>query len=163
MEWVARKRSELVTAALTLVQAWIANGRPSGTTSLGMFEGWSRTIGGILQVAGIGGFLANRNEFYAAADEEGAGVRALIEGWWAQHKDTPVATKDLLALAREPLASELGTGGEHSQLIRLGKKLHELKDRTYQIELPSNLTVPLSIQTAGKRAGGNLWSLALAA
>jgi putative DNA primase/helicase len=57
-EWVHTHRATLVWASLTLVQAWLAAGRPyPGVKPLGSYESWSRTIGGILQVAEIGGFL----------------------------------------------------------------------------------------------------------
>jgi len=40
--WGAKHRGELVWAALTLAQAWLAAGRPEGHKVLGMFENWSR-------------------------------------------------------------------------------------------------------------------------
>lgn len=163
MSWAAQNRANLVAAALTLIQAWIATGRPSATNSLGMFEGWSRTMGGILEVSGIRGFLSNCNELYAAADEEGAEVRGFLEAWWSEHKVQAVGTKELLPTAREPLASYLGNGGEHSQMVRLGKKLSDLKERTYQIEVSGEPTKLVSVASVGRRAGSNLWSLAIAA
>jgi hypothetical protein len=71
--WVAEHRGELVAAMLTLVRAWYAAGRPSAsTTTLGGFEEWCETIGGILAVAGVAGFLENLSELYEVADEESA-------------------------------------------------------------------------------------------
>ncbi|MEE8384368.1 MAG: bifunctional DNA primase/polymerase, partial [Dehalococcoidia bacterium] len=65
MAWLARHRHELVWAILVLTQNWIARGMPRWTgRPLGSFESWSRVVGGILQTAGIGGFLANREELY---------------------------------------------------------------------------------------------------
>ena len=43
--WVRANRSNLVEAALTLIQAWITTGQPNGPVSFGMFEAWSRVLG----------------------------------------------------------------------------------------------------------------------
>ncbi len=56
-KWVVENEARLVWAALTFVQAWISEGRPPGSRTLGMFESWSEILGGILGVARIGGFL----------------------------------------------------------------------------------------------------------
>ena len=40
-EWAQENRSALVHAALTLIQAWIAAGKPLHATRLGSFEKWS--------------------------------------------------------------------------------------------------------------------------
>jgi hypothetical protein len=66
-EWAQENRSALVHAALTLIQAWIAAGRPLHETRLGSFEKWSEVMGGVLKVAGIPGFLGNLNELYEAS------------------------------------------------------------------------------------------------
>src|SRR5262249_52208889 len=66
--WAVSNRSRLVWAALTLVQAWIAAGRPEGSRTLGMFERWAKVMGGILGVVGIPGFLGNLADFYEKSD-----------------------------------------------------------------------------------------------
>ena len=55
--WVRANRARLVAACLTLCQAWIAAGRPKGGRVVGSFESWSEVMGGVLEVAGIEGFL----------------------------------------------------------------------------------------------------------
>ena len=88
-QWVSAHRHELVAAALTLVRAWIAAGKPdpTGSSSLGMFESWSRVMGGILQVAGVPGFLSNLSDFYESTDTEGEMVRSFLAAWWEQYQD----------------------------------------------------------------------------
>src|SRR5262249_32643245 len=66
VRWAKQHRGELVWGALTLCQAWVAAGRPAGEQTLGMFESWAEVLGGILQVAGVPGLLANAREFRAA-------------------------------------------------------------------------------------------------
>ncbi len=69
--WVSARRPELVAALLTLARAWYAAGKPgSQRRPLGSFESWSATIGGILEHAGIVGFLENASELRDEADAE---------------------------------------------------------------------------------------------
>jgi putative DNA primase/helicase len=56
-EWAEEHRAELIHAILVLVRSWLAAGRPSGERSLSSFESWAAVMGGILQNAGIPGFL----------------------------------------------------------------------------------------------------------
>jgi hypothetical protein len=67
--WVRQNRGNLLAALLTMVRAWYAASRPpSDTPVLGSFEEWSRTVGGILDYAGIEGFLRNLEHLYQQSD-----------------------------------------------------------------------------------------------
>jgi hypothetical protein len=68
--WTRKHRAELMTAILTLVRAWFAQGqpRPSRSASFGSFEAWERIAGGIVQVAGIEGFLGNLKVWRSESD-----------------------------------------------------------------------------------------------
>jgi hypothetical protein len=69
--WVAQHRGELLAALLTLSRAWFAAGCPEAhLKAFGSFEQWSQVVGGILENAGIQGFLGNRNQMLADTDEE---------------------------------------------------------------------------------------------
>ncbi|HEU5110600.1 MAG TPA: hypothetical protein VFT95_18830, partial [Micromonosporaceae bacterium] len=59
--WTRKHRRELMTAILTLVRAWFAQGqpRPQRGVSFGSFEIWERITGGIVETAGLTGFLEN--------------------------------------------------------------------------------------------------------
>jgi hypothetical protein len=133
--WTKANRSRLIAACLTLGQAWIAAGRPrQGERSLGSFDNWAAIMGGILDVAGIPGFLANLDETYETADAEGATWRAFVGAWWDRHGTADVATADLhqVALTSEP-PLPLGDGGDRSQRTRLGKALGRMRDRIFAI------------------------------
>lgn len=68
-EYVLKHRGELLAALLTLARAWFVAGRPEPSlTPVGSFEDWSVIVGGILQHAGIAGFLDNSNQLYDQAD-----------------------------------------------------------------------------------------------
>lgn len=80
VEHVLDNRAELVHAALVLGRAWFAAGRPAPTCPrLGSFEAWRTLIGGVLEHAGVEGFLANAQERIDDPDvnEWGAFVEAL--------------------------------------------------------------------------------------
>ncbi|MGD0248943.1 MAG: bifunctional DNA primase/polymerase, partial [Candidatus Limnocylindrales bacterium] len=136
--WLQRHRHELVWALLVLVQHWMAQGRPPWEGKpLGSYEAWSSVIGGILQAAGIEGFLANRDELYRRADAETEEWRAFVAAWWETHSDAPLKASDLFQLARQwdLLSSVFATArddaSERALKKRLGKALGQRRDRRY--------------------------------
>ncbi len=135
MSWVREHRPELVRACLTLVQTWLDAGRPHGVVQpLGSFEVWSRTLGGILDVAGVGGgFLADLNEMYREVDAEGEAWRILTQCWWARFQGQYVRVTDLLPMCVENdlFSDVLGQGTERSQKSRLGHALQRNGGRVF--------------------------------
>jgi DNA primase len=131
--WAKANRGALVGAALTLCQAWVAEGKPPGKQVLGMFESWAETIGGILDVAGVPGLLANAKEFRADRADKVSEWRAFVAAWWHEHASEKVGVDQLFALAvRDKLLdSVLGDKGERSQRIRLGQAMVKAADRVY--------------------------------
>lgn len=128
--WALANRGELVGAALTLAQAWIAAGMPAPQVKpLGSYEQWTVVIGGILQHAGISGFLTNLFEFYEQADIEGAVWRQIVEAWWEKFSSETVGVNDLFELVLETEALDLGKGGERSQKTAFGRRLSRQRDR----------------------------------
>jgi putative DNA primase/helicase len=129
-EWVHTHRATLVWASLTLVRAWLAAGRPHPDVKpLGSYESWSHTIGGILQVASIGGFLGNLSEFYDAATTEASAWHAFVVAWWKNHQCALVTAKELLPLALEFDELEVNGKDERGQVRSLGRKLGQQRDR----------------------------------
>ena len=133
LKWAKENRGKLVRAALTLVRAWIAAGRPAGKQTLGMFESWVETVGGILDVAGVPGLLANAKEFRQTAADKVSEWRAFVAAWWQTHSETKVGITDLFALATEQklLDSVLGDKGDKSQRTRLGLAMGKVADRVF--------------------------------
>ncbi len=95
---VRKQRSALVAAALTLCRAWLAAGRPPGPQIMGSFESYTATLGGILAVAGIDGFLANADQLRRQADTETSEWRAFIGAWWDRWRDAWVGVSELSEL-----------------------------------------------------------------
>lgn len=60
--WVHENRGRIQAALATMVNAWLAAGRPApSSAALPSFEEWATVIGGILEYAGITGLLENRS------------------------------------------------------------------------------------------------------
>jgi hypothetical protein len=154
-EWAQENRSALVHAALTLIQAWIAAGRPLHETRLGSFEKWSEVMGGVLKVAGIPGFLGNLNELYEASDSDGQMWREFTATWWEAYRDEPKKVSDLTQFCeeRDLMLAVRGDGSARSQQTRLGKALGTKRDRVF-----NGLTVKRINQ--GKHKGSIFYALA---
>ena len=155
MGWVRANRARLVAACLTLCRAWISAGRPHGQRSIGSYEAWAQTMGGILEVAGIEGFLENLDDMMAASDSEGAMWRGFISSWWDRFGTAEVGSSDLydLAITCEP-PLPLGSGNERSQRTRLGKSLGRMRDRVFAVDGRS-----LRMGGAGTYQGVKRWNL----
>jgi hypothetical protein len=79
--WTRQNRHRLVEAVLTLVRAWFVAGQPSAyrDAGFGSFESWDRVVGGILQVAGVEGFLDNLEHWRSETDHESDAWTAHLE------------------------------------------------------------------------------------
>ena len=156
-QWVRDHRAELVRSALTLVRGWVVAGRPPATESLGMFEGWSRVIGGILHVAEIPGFLENCEDLYDSADPEDLAWRQFFAEWWGKHQDSRVKVADVFPLAQKcPL--DLGKGDDRSQTISLGKKLSTKRDQRFEID-SGGTKLTVCLRDSGNKQNTQVWRL----
>lgn len=138
LEWVTENRGELVWALLVLARHWIALGRPPCSGQLiGTYESWTRVIGGILECAGITGFLANREELYRKADEETEDWRDFVSAWAAKYGTASVKAAELADLVLEQdLMERMRAAITDDDVlkvlkIRLGKGLSKYADRRF--------------------------------
>jgi hypothetical protein len=87
-QWVREHRGELLAAAFTLWLNWFAEGRPEANVTMGSFERWARTIGGVLQRAGIPGFGTRTAEWLSFSEDDNGWpqhlgqLRARFDGGW---------------------------------------------------------------------------------
>ena len=133
MIWVRANRARLVAACLTLCQAWASAGRPPAARSLGSFETWSQTLGGILHVAGVPGFLGNLDEVMEASDSEGGSWRAFIQLWWDRFGSAEVSVSDLIGFAKDAEASlPISAKNDHGLKVALGAAFTKLRDRAFR-------------------------------
>jgi hypothetical protein len=134
--WSRAHRADMIWAALTLARAWHVAGRPGGERSLGMFEDWARVVGGVLQHAGFGGFLANLEELYEEADVEGDAVAWFYQEWNAQHSDRPVRLSEVAtwALATgSPVLGIMTSVSERGRHTEFSKWVRRLRNRVVEI------------------------------
>ena len=134
MTWVRANRPRLVAACLTLCQAWIAAGKPRGARTIGSFENWAHVVGGVLEVAGIPGFLGNLDEMMEASDSEGAGWSAFIAAWWDRFGTAEVGAADLfdVALFCDP-APPITGHTDRAQKTSFGIAIKKMRDRVFRV------------------------------
>lgn len=150
--WAREHRGELIAAALTLIQAWIAAGRPAGTAMIGSYESWSRVFGGLFGVIGLPGFLSNIEEVYECSDAEGSAWRAFVRSWWDEFGDREVGVAELFDISiRQDEPLDLGTGTEKAMKTRFGRLLVTARDRQFE---------GLRIVAAGTYKRAKMWRLA---
>lgn len=100
MSWGAENRGRLVRAVLILIRAWLTRGRPKWSGKpLGSYEDWSQTLGGIVEMAGGGGFLDNMQIFYDAAVDDADDERPLVLAWYDKYGSNEVLARDLVDTA----------------------------------------------------------------
>ena len=152
--WVRQHRPALIHAILTLIRHWFVMGQPAAPASLGSYEQWAAIVGGILHVAGIQGFLGNREALYDQLDEDTRQWSAFIVLWWEHYQDRAVSVNDLLKLATttDSLADLPGNGSEQSRKTALGKTLASLKDRVIN-------GCVVSVSARRNRSGARLYYL----
>jgi hypothetical protein len=128
-------RPLFVQAAIILVRAWQAAGKPHGTKTLGMYEDWAQVLGGILKVAGVAGFLTNLSELHAP-DLETQAWSQFFARWWEEHDSAVVGVSDVFPLIDSetdgPIDLGLDNGHQRTDEAKkmvLGKKLSERRDR----------------------------------
>src|SRR5262249_14953865 len=119
--WALTHRSDLVWAALVIVRSWLDAGRPQAENTLGGFESWSHVMGGILDYAGIPGFLGTLDALYDHADDEISRLTPVVQAWYAERRDEPTPATELVkinSMLGDPLG--LGEGNDRSLSTRLG-------------------------------------------
>ena len=135
MVWVRANRARLVAACLTLCQAWIAAGKPRGKKTIGSYENWAQIVGGVLETAGIPGFLGNLEEMMEASDNEGAAWNGFIASWWDRFGTAEVGANDVLDLAivADPKLP-VGRPGKTVDTAELGRGISRMRDRVFDVD-----------------------------
>lgn len=129
--WARENHGQLVWALLVLVRHWMATGARRGPVVMGSYEDWAAVLGGILDAAGINGFMTNRDAGYRQSGADAGEWRAFFEAWWSKHRDADMGVAALAELAaKEGLLDEvLGDKGVRSQRTKLGMAVSRRVDR----------------------------------
>jgi hypothetical protein len=148
--WADGHRTQLVRAALILIRAWVVAGMPRwNAKSLGSYEQWSAVMGGILENAGIEGFLDNLEEFYEVADVEGACWEEFVGRWWEAYEAKAVSVADLVEIAQET-GIQVNGATSSAQRVSLGMQLTKRRDQ---------VIAGCRLLLAGKVQGSARWKL----
>jgi hypothetical protein len=164
--WVRANRAELIWACLTLIQYWIAKGKPEGEANKGSFEPWSRVMGGILKCCGYTGFLANDSELRDASDEEGNGIKTLISAWWQRFNDQPATVggpaDGLFDLYKdEEIALPITGTHPDQQKLSFSHYVGKLSGRIFAIEDDNGDKFSVRIEKSNVKKGNKVhWRLA---
>lgn len=108
-KWVGENRARLVWACLTLIQNWIAKGKPAyaGDEVKGSFEEWLACVGGVLEAAGIQNFHANSAELReTVADGETDGLAQLADQFADYNPGTKFTAKKVMDLLNKGVDDE---------------------------------------------------------
>ncbi len=124
IRWTAEKREDLIWSALTLVQAWVADGMPDGSLTVGMFEDWARVLSGIFEVVGIPGLRENWLDWFEDRPSEENRTRQVVEAWQDEFGGDQVRAGQLLPVVG-PLFDIPPDGSKPSQTM-LGGQLKKL-------------------------------------
>ncbi len=131
--YVRKHRSELVSACLSLIQAWVTEGMPKGEATLGRYESWAGVLGGILEVSGVSGFLSGRERLHSEADKETTEWTSFCEAWWSTFGERAVTASELFEIVKERKLL-LDLWGGRSGLAaaqRFGRALTSRRDRVF--------------------------------
>ena len=133
LRWARSRRDRIVSSALSIVRSWLDAGAPSGRAVFGGFESWAAVMGGILDVAGIEGFLGNRDYLHATADLESREWEALCAAWHAAYSDRPVRAAEVLAIAKDSdlLMSMWTDRSARGAQTSFGRALRARRDRVF--------------------------------
>lgn len=139
--WIEENRGELLWALYVLVRNWLALGRPNFSgEALGSYPGWSRVVGGIIERAGIPGFLGNRQAVYDNVEEHGS-EDAFFQAWWDLKGGLGTTTEELGKLMRDHLGMTGKLGVGTPTVGAVGKRLQSLRGRVsgdYEVFLTSS-------------------------
>jgi hypothetical protein len=128
LEHVAQNRLEYLSCALKLISLWVKAGKPEPreAPAFGSFEEWRAVVGGILEFAGVRGFLANQREAKERLAEETSLWREFVQKWYGAYGNGYVNASKLL-----PLAEEAGLVEEGVSARRFGRLLAKHDGRVY--------------------------------
>jgi hypothetical protein len=100
------RRADHVWACHVLVQHWVSKGCPAGSVSMQSFTEWVRVLGGILETAGIQGFLSNRKTYMVAQNEDQSVIEEVTKRVYKKFDTKPLRVNDVFdALVDKGVAS----------------------------------------------------------
>jgi hypothetical protein len=137
-DWVKANRTKLVDACITIVMDWVNNGRPNWQGKpLGSFESFSLVMGGILDNAGVHGFMSDMDFQREGMDSETQQIKALASAWYQMHGTSSITGKQIVGMTHNQeleISDIWGDGSERSQSTRAGKFAKTQLDRYFDVQ-----------------------------
>lgn len=100
LDWVRENRPRLVTAALTVLRAWVVAGRPQpALRRFGSFESWARTIRAALVWAGEPDPCGGRERIRETGDPDRDALRAALRAWSKAFGETGKTLREVVTEA----------------------------------------------------------------
>ena len=100
LTWTEEHRAELVTACITMIRAWVADGmRLDHRAVKGSFTTWARVVGGVLRANGFAGFLANEETLRTASAPDREIWNGFFAAWWRKYRDNGHTAGELFDIA----------------------------------------------------------------
>lgn len=137
MAWVEQNRAQIVSYLYDIVIAWINAGKPKFVGQLmGSYESWSAILGGIIEHAGLPGFLSDTSMQQGSVDTETELLREFIQEWYDRFGTAKVTPTLIVEQVTEcELVSEWDGFGVRGQATKAGKYLKTLTDRYVTINV----------------------------
>lgn len=122
LPWVKANRAQLVWAVLVLIAAWVSRGKKMWEgKALGAFEAYCAVVGGILDTAGIPGFLENRSLLKESVGDGDGILKSFICVWHAAYgsKEVKVGSLEFAAEADQFKPNEFTDSRVPETLVEL--------------------------------------------
>ena len=165
--WFLQNKGQLLWSIFTLIQSWIAAGKPAGAVNEHGMRAYCQVVGVVLEHANYGGVLLNMNQLHDQASREEEDFKTLVAYWHKKHGTARVTATDIVQLLKEGELYPDGLTAHQPALI--GKKIKYWEGRTahgfiirrpfdpanhrhvYQLE--SSIPVTLTAGGTGKTGG----------
>lgn len=96
LAWIKENHDVIIAYLIVMARAWIVAGKPPGKATLGGFSDWAKTIGGILEYAGVDHFLENAIQLYDEMDQDVQQWDAFLQEWSVIHGDSTITARQLV-------------------------------------------------------------------
>lgn len=133
VEYVRENRARILEAVFTIAAAWIRKGCPvpDNAPRMGSFEGWSAMLAGLLDTAGVEGFLENRHRL-RGHDADAEEMHLLLTRAHEAFAERPFSARDLAGvLAPDEVPTRVGRATESTLPKALGHLLTRIAGRPY--------------------------------
>lgn len=147
-DWVIEHRAELVWACHVMIKAWVQNGMHAGEAMLQSFNSYSKVMSGILDTAGITGFLSNRDTYMEARADEAATGANLINRVWEKCGEDEKTMNDWLDACAPTGGSALSAFGGSGKEVNI--------DPSLELNFITATTRNGALQQLGKYVAGEL-------